>query len=117
MRFHALFTQVRRLVEEGGAKPAAEDGAGKTPLQLAEAAKHTDVADYLRWAVTQATHGSSAVGPGAAAQLAAAAAARFGALPKYDKPAAAPAAAQKEAAPAALMIGKRAVMRRDLTIA
>ncbi len=96
------------MVEEGGAKPGAEDGAGKTPLQLAEAAKHKDVADYLRWAVTQATHGSAAAGPGAAAQLAAAAAARFGALPKYDKPAAAPAAAQKEAAPTARTAGEQA---------
>eukprot|EP00198_Chlamydomonas_reinhardtii_P002809 XP_001692145.1 predicted protein [Chlamydomonas reinhardtii] len=77
---------VRRLVEEAGLKPAQEDGAGRTPAAAADAARHSDVADYLRWAAVTAaslvspTPAASTAG-GVAAQLAAAAVSRFGALP------------------------------------
>ncbi|KAG2444346.1 hypothetical protein HXX76_001102 [Chlamydomonas incerta] len=76
---------VRRLVEEAGLKPAMEDGAGKTPAAIADAAQHGAIADYLRWAAATAA-GVVSTSPAAssgsvAAQLAAAAASRFGALP------------------------------------
>ncbi|KAG2447078.1 hypothetical protein HYH02_007828 [Chlamydomonas schloesseri] len=76
---------VRRLVEEAGMRPAQEDGAGKTPAAVADATNHGAVADYLRWAaVTSASLAASTPGASAgsvAAQLAVAAASRFGALP------------------------------------
>ncbi|GLC44797.1 hypothetical protein PLESTB_001212900 [Pleodorina starrii] len=79
---------VRRLVEEGGMRPNAEDPAGKTPAAVAEAAKLTVVADYLRWAantLATASASASASGPPSAAtrSLATAAVSRYGELVDY----------------------------------
>ncbi len=70
-------TQVRRLVEEGCLAPSGTDGSGRTPLAVAEHARHGPVVEYLRWASSYVS--TSAQGP--YAQLGEAAKARFGALP------------------------------------
>ncbi|KAG2493568.1 hypothetical protein HYH03_008087 [Edaphochlamys debaryana] len=75
---------VRRLVEDGGARPNAEDAAGKTPAAVADAAKQPAVAEYLRWAAAclAAAVDKGAGAAAAAAELAAAAASsKWGPLP------------------------------------
>ncbi|GLI61751.1 hypothetical protein VaNZ11_004203 [Volvox africanus] len=67
---------VRRLVEEGGMRPSAEDSGGKSAAAVADAAKLASIADYLRWATATVGAASDV----AASGLVAAAAVRFGPL-------------------------------------
>lgn len=84
--------QVRRLVEEGCLAPSVTDGSGRTPLAVAEHARHGPLVEYLRWASSYVS--TSTQGP--YAQLGEAAKARFGALPDLTVAAAAAAGEEKD---------------------
>lgn len=60
-------------------RPSLEDATGKTPAAVAESAKLSTVAEYLRWAASMSASSGGAMQGG----LATAAALRFGPLPDY----------------------------------